>query len=181
LKEEEFVFCLEVTNLDKNNGLEEINKFVTKMSKEDKTLRWTHFGTDWFDLPVRVHNFLYRNKETNPILMAKREYDLYNGQEKETLECELSVYQGLLSGRQSMINRLLGLFTLFLSVTAIIVSLELNLEQIITYFPIILVALVIILFLLLLSVGADRLTVREFHVRIIVLSHLIAKKTGRQT
>ncbi len=165
-----------MTSLDVDKELGELQEFITKMSEEDKTLRWTHFGTDWFDVPVRIHNLVYRNKLTDTKAIAEREYKLYKDQDMKTLECELSIYQGLLSGRRSMINRILSLFTLFLSVTAIIVSLELNWEQIIVYLPFVIVVAVIFLFGLLVSVGADRLTVREFHVRIIVISHLISKK-----
>lgn len=162
---------------------EEISKFVEKMCQADKTLRWTHLGSGMKNIFITFHRKFFRSKLTDIHKMVEREYLLYKDQRENILKTEVTLYQGLLSGRTSIINRTLSLVTLTLSIIAIIFSLNL-VSSIIDMFPAIitvsLTVLALLLFPMLIAFSQDRLSVREFHIRIIVISFLLQLQNDKE-
>lgn len=156
---------------NRKNTRREIEDFLKKMENEEKTLRWTHLGTGWFDIPIRFHKKIFRSKYIDFKKIAQREYDLYKNQNKYVLKSELAIYSGILSGRPSMIGQSFSILTLLFSITAILLSLGFG-QQIIVVSVSGLIFLGLFLFFLF-SIGADRLTWREMHIRVIVLSYLL--------
>lgn len=158
------------------NKLDQILIFLKKMEENEPTVRWTQLGTGWWNIPVWFHKQISRNKVVQPEEIAKREYNMYEHQPKRVLQSELAIYSALLGGRTSMIRQTLNMVTLFISITALILSLYLNLppsEAIPIIFGILLGGGVLIVIVLLPGIGADRLSWREMHIRVIVLSYLL--------
>ncbi len=164
----------------------DIVNIVTQMYQNDKTQRWTHLGSGLYDIPVFIHKKLFRSKYTDISKIVKREYNLYKGLKKKILETELKLYQGLLSGRPSILSRSLSLIALVLSLVAVIFSLTSNNAtestvetMIVGLFPYIMTMLILLLVAGIIGLGQDRLSVREHHIRIIVLSYLLANSKKR--
>ena len=156
----------------------QIENFVTKMYMNDKTQSWTHFGSGLYDIPVTIHKKLFRGKFTTISKIVNREYNLYQGQAPKVLETELKLYRELLSGRPSILSRSLSLIALVLSLLAVIFSLTSGSERIsliTTLFPYIVAMVVLLLVVGIIALGQDRLSVREHHIRIIVLSYLLTR------